>query len=253
MKMKNTISKLNALLALTLILVLLVGSLAYFTDRVTGDATATTMDKTSLDIVPEPDPDADPDDPTKKPEDYVDPTPDNPDDDLTNWWLYLNTRAKVNFNPGDKMDLSYILVNKGKLAVDVRETFIITTSLPLTATQEFALFSTFQTDSAGANTGLTSAGTMTKIDDTHYKYTPPQFTLSSDTETIGSAPKQFKCNYYLIFNALSGNTFQGAKCTIDYTVEAKQHTEGNLPADWVTAATATMTLGGQTTAVVPKS
>lgn len=249
--MKKIASKANKTLLLILALSLLVGSFAYFTDRVSTDASISTVSN-GVDITPLPDPSVDPDDPTKPdPEDYEDPTPDNPDDDLTNWWAYLNSRAKVNFNPGDKMTLNYILKNSGTLAVDVRETFIVTSSKPLSEPPEFRLFTSFTNDLAGANFGDAVVVSEERLDSQHYKYVVAPHVLSSDEETIGGAPIQEEKDYYLVFDALSSNNFQGATCTIDYVVEAKQHTDS--AEDWITAATGTLTLNGFDLNVVPSA
>ena len=114
-KIKNM--KISGLLALAMVFVLLVGSLAYFTDRISKDASFSTI---GSGVVIDPDPD-----------------PDNPDPDpdpnkLSTKWANANAEALANFNPGDKVDLSYKLANTGELAVDVRETFVITSSKALT-------------------------------------------------------------------------------------------------------------------------
>lgn len=246
MKIKK---KITLFLSLICVLALAVGSLAYFTDRVSTQATVSTISN-GVDITPTPDPSVEPDDPTKPdPDDYEDPTPNNPDDDLTNWWAYLNSRAKVNFNPGDKMTLNYILKNSGSLAVDVRETFIVKSSKPLSSTPEFRLFTSYTKDSAGANIGNEVVVTEERLDDTHYKYFVAPHILSSSEETIAGAPVQEEKDYYLVFNALSSNEFQGANVTIDYVVEAKQHSDS--AEDWVTAATGSLTFDGYNINVVP--
>lgn len=247
--MKNVAFKANKIIIPLLVLTLLVGTLAYYTDRISTTASVSTISN-GVDITPTPNPTVDPDDPTKPdPEDYEDPTPDNPDDDLANWWAYLNSRAIVNFNPGDKMTLNYILKNSGTLAVDVRETFIVTSSEPLSATPEFRLFTSFTTDAAGGNVGNEVVVTEQRLDDTHYKYVVASHVLSSEDEAISGAPVQEEKEYYLVFNALSSNNFQAASCTIDYVVEAKQHTDD--ADDWAIAATGTLTYDGHEINVVP--
>ena len=251
---KINLHKLTAILAVVALLVCVVGTLAYYTDRVEGNASINTV-KNGVDIEPNPDPTVEPDDPTKPdPEDYKDPTPNDPTDDLTNWWIYLNSRAMANFNPGDKMTLNYILSNVGDLAVDVRETFIVTSSVPLSGVPEFRLFSSFTNDAAGANIGVEVVTNEARIDGTtyQYKYTVEPYILSSEKETVGSAPVELGREYYLVFAAGSGNEFQGATCTVEYVVEAKQHSEGGA-ADWQIATTGTINLpvSGQTLPVVP--
>ncbi len=249
--MKNVSSKAYKLIVPLLLLTLLVGTLAYYTDRVSTTASIETVSD-GVDITPLPDPTVEPDDPTKPdPEDWEDPTPNNPDDDLANWWAYLNSRAMVNFNPGDKMTLNYILKNSGTLAVDVRETFVVTSTEPLSQSPEFRLFKSYTVDSAGAHFGDEVVVTEERLDNMHYKYTVASHVLSSDEETISGAPVQEQKEYYLVFNALSSNDFQAAKCTVDYVVEAKQHTDD--AADWAIAATGTLNIGGYDINVVPSS
>lgn len=227
-KIKNM--KLSGMLALAMAVVLLVGSFAYFTDRITTDATVST---TGADIT------TDPDDPTYE-------------DDLTAKWAAVNATALANFNPGDKVDLSYKLANTGELAVDIRETFVITSSKPMSdTTPEFRLFIAAAQDAAGAWDGTNVVVTEDKIDSTHYKYTISSYTLSGSDETVtGSTAKDVNKTYQLVFDKAAGNAFQGATCTIDYLVEAKQHSDGGS-ADWTTAATGNVTLGGQSLSAVP--
>ena len=266
---KFKLIKPTLLIASLALLFFLVGSLAYFTDREETGGSLSTVKK-GVDIQPEPDPSAEPDDPDnpnkpggdKDPKDYEDPTPNDPSDDLENWWMYLNSRATVNFNPGDKMTLSYILANQGDLAVDVRETFIITSSVPLSAVPEFRLYTAVDKDDAGAFYGIAAnvVSNETAIpgaDGTYiYKYTVNPYILSSEAQLISkdegnNYPIKIGREYFLVFAATAGNEFQAATCTVEYIVEAKQHTDGGEE-DWVIATTASVTLpvSGQTIPVV---
>lgn len=234
-KIKNM--KISGLLALVMVFVLLVGSLAYFTDRISKDASFSTI---GSGVVIDPDPD-----------------PDNPDPDpdpnkLSTKWANVNAEALANFNPGDKVDLSYKLANTGELAVDVRETFVITSSKAMKdGAPQFRLFSTVSQDAAGANVGGNVVVTEKKIDATHYMYTITAYSLNGSDETVtGVTATSMDKAYYLVFDKTADNTFQGATCTIDYLVEAKQHSDGGN-ADWVTAATGSLNLGGQTVSAVP--
>lgn len=232
-KIKNL--KITGLLALVLVSVMLVGSLAFLTDRISGDASFSTI-KGGVIITPDPDPD--------------DPTPDP--DKLSTKWANVNAEALANFNPGDKLDLSYTLANIGELAVDVRETFVITSSEPMKdGAPQFRLFSTFSEDDAGANVGGNVVVKEDKIDATHYKYTITSYSLNGSAETVtGVTATYMDKAYYLVFDKTADNGFQGATCTVDYLVEAKQHSDGG-DADWTTAATGSLTLGGQTVKAVP--
>lgn len=228
-KIKNM--KLSGMLALAMAVVLLVGSLAYFTDRITTKATISTI---GADITTDPG------------TDY--------EDDLTAKWLAFNAAPKANFNPGDKVDLSYTLANTGDLAMDIRETFIVTSSKPMKdSAPEFRLFTAANqdTDTKAWTGDTTKVVDFDKISDTVYKYTVASYVLSGSEETIGSNAKSVDKTYQLVFDKTAGNAFQGATCTIDYLVEAKQHSDGG-DADWVTAVNGgTITLGGQTIPAVP--
>lgn len=228
--------KLSGLLALAMALCLLVGSLAYFTDRVSGDASFSTVSN-GVDIVPDPD--------------TPDPDPDHPENKLSTKWANVNAEALANFNPGDKVDLSYELANVGQLAVDVRETFVITSSKAMKdGAPQFRLFSSFTKDTAGANVGGNVVVKEDKIDSTHYKYTITSYSLNGSAETVtGVTATSMDKAYYLVFDKTADNGFQGATCTVDYLVEAKQHSDD--AADWTTAATGSLTLGGQTVKAVP--
>ena len=240
MTKKFAINKLTMILVVALAVCVLVGALAYFTDIVQQDASITTLDH-AVDIEPEPDPSVDPDDPTKPdPEDYEDPTPNDPTDDLTNWWAYLNSKAMVNYNPGDKMTLDFILENTGALDVKVRETFVITSSVPMTdGAPEFRLYTAVGKNAFGSWMGTAEVGvTMTKISDTQYKYTIAESSLAAGANTAK--------DYYIVFAGSADNDFQAAVCTVDYLAEAMQ-----ADGDWVTAATGSVQLGGANYAAVP--
>lgn len=246
--------KASALFTALALIICLVGTMAYFTDRIESKATITTTSDGVI-ITPTPDPNVEPDDPDKPP--FVDPTPSDPDDDLTNWWAYLNSKANVNFNPGDKMTLNYKLVNESTMAVDIRETFIITSSVPMTeGAPEFALYTACGNGKYGGFEGTALAApagatvTTEKLSATQYKYVVKYYTLSGKTETVGSNPVELGRQYYVVFAGGSSNDFQGAKCSVDYVVEAKQHSAGG-EADWVVAATGTLNLGNVNLPVVP--
>jgi len=239
--MRNFKNKLSLFLAVLLVFTCVVGSLAYFTDRITANASLETMEN-PIDIKPEIDPDVDPDDPTKDPEDYVDPTPNDPTDDLSNWWAYVNSVAMVNYNPGDVMQLNYKLTNAGQMDVKIRETFIITSSVPMTdGAEEFKLCTGYTTVSTGGYAANATAGmTFTKLSNNQYKVTVAESALSAN----GSVDK----DYYMVFATTATNAFQGATVTITYVVEAMQ-----ADGDWATVVTSTMTFDGQELEVVPEA
>lgn len=228
-------------------------TLSYFTDRIETHATVKTsgFDKGAVNIQPTPNPSIEPDNPELPP--FEDPTPDDPTDDLGNWWAWLNSRALGNFNPGDKLTLSFDMVNAGELATDIRETFVITSSEPLSEAPEFRLFSQISEDKNGSNRGEEVVLEEQRIDDTHYIYTIAPYTLSSPDQVLPEHPGMVaQKEYYLVFDGKAANAFQGAQCTVDYVAEAKQHANGNVN-DWSTIAEEQLIIGGQTLNVVPSA
>jgi len=213
--------KLTGLMAIVTVMALLIGTLAFFTDRVTANAEATTMSG-AVDIVP------------------VNPTDNTKEIDLTTYWGSVagNATAKVNYNPGDRFDLSYDLKNKGELSVKTRETFVITSSVAMTdGAPEFALCTS---TSAGTYGGYKASSSLaTKVSSTVYKYTVENNTPMAPDSVVDKA-------YFVVFNENAGNNFQGAKCTVNYLVEALQ-SDGT----WATVTTAAFNLGGQTVQAVP--
>lgn len=233
--MRNIKNKLSFVLAILLLVTCVIGSLAYFSDRVTEQAEVSVMSN-AVNIDPDPDPEIDPG--------YTEPTPNDPNDDLTAWWAHLNSTAKVNFNPGDKMDLSYVLKNKGALDIKVRETFIVTSSKAMTFDssnrgKEFTLCTKYAPVSTGGIAASEYTGmTFTKLSNTQYKVT----VAGSELAVSGSAAK----DYYLVFAPTADNTWQKATCTVDYVVEAMQ-----ADGDWATVTTGQLTLNGQNINAVP--
>lgn len=241
-------------------------SLAYFTDRVTGDGSISTADNAvDIDITK---PDVDPDDPSEPdpsiPDDPTDPDfpvdpgddPDDPDDDepwedntptddsddLTNWWNALNATALKNFNPGDKLCLDGKITNSGTLDIEYRQTIIITTDTAMNkTTPEFRLFTSSKRETYGALTGVTVASNES-IDAIGKK-----ITYKIDAADL-AAGKSVHTNFDLVFDKNASNAFQGAKVTVDYILEACQ--DG---AEWATIATATVSTSGGDLSVVPKA
>ena len=222
----------KALILFGLALMLGVASMfAYFTDRVTTNATITVSEK-SADITTDP---ADPD--------HV--------DDLSGKWAEVNAEALANYNPGDKVDLGFALQNSGSQALDVRETFYITSSVDLTEdSPEFRLFKNAVQDAAGAWDG-NDVVDVELINANTIKYSIPAYVLSSAEEAIDNAPVEVDKTYELIFDKASSNAFQAATCKVEFLVEAKQHSEDGPTGGWTTLETAEIEFGGQKVNVVP--
>jgi len=204
---------------------------AYFTDRVTTDATITVAEQ-SADIT------TDPSDP-----DY--------ENDLSGKWAAVNAEALANYNPGDKVDLGFTLKNSGSQALDVRETFFITSSEELNETSpEFRLFKNAVQDAAGAWDG-DGVVDVEFVNANTIKYSIPAYVLSSETEAIDNAAVEVDKTYDLIFDKASSNAFQAATCKVEYLVEVKQHSTDGPTGGWTTLETAEIEFGGQKVNVVP--
>lgn len=248
MKNKRRIALLLACLATVLAFSMV---FAYFSDRATTEASIKTVenavdiDITKPDDTPEPDPN-NPTDP-EPPKDYVDPTPDDDTDDLTNWWNALNATAVANFNPGDKLCLDAKITNGGSLEIDYRQTIVVNSSVAMDrSSPEFRLFSNCIREKYGALTGKTVVVSESiSSDGKKIVYTIAPATLGVN-ESITP-------NYDLVFDKLSGNEFQGAQVTVDYLVEARQANEAGENQGWTTVATATLSVGGENLNVVPKA
>ena len=231
--MRMSKKKVSGILAAALAFTMVAGSLAYFTDRATYSASITTIDGSNAVNV--------------KPviSGYS---------SLTEKWADANATAIASFNPGEAIDLSYTLTNSGQLAVDVRETYVVTSSVAMTdGAPEFRLFSEADKDTNNCWKGTTPVTNEVKLSETKYKYSIAPYTLDGTDEVVNEVTATSKQKTdKLIFDASSSNAFQAATVTVDYVVEIKQHTSGG-DADWVTAATGTVTLGGDTYTAVPKS
>lgn len=232
--------KISLILAVVCVCALVVGSFAYFTDRYEASADAKTASiKDIIQVTPDPD-DKDPD--------------KNPDDKLEHVWEENNKDDKDPFvEPGDDKDLSFDLVNIGKGAIDVKETFILTSSVPLSSSDlengllEFRLYSATSPDTYGAAVGQGKiAVEEISADRTQVKYSIPAFTL---------APNANKAQTYkLVFDRAAGNKFQGATCKVEFLCEMRQTTDG-LAVDkgWdnIQTSPTTMKWGGEFVMAVP--
>ena len=244
MTRRFSLNKATGILAIALVLCLMIGSLAYFADRVESKASMSTVDN-AIDIIPEKDPDVIPDDPDKDPDDYVDPTPNDPDDDLNNWWAYVNSVAIQNFNPADKMTLNFKMVNKGTLPVKMRETFVITSTVDMDEDNpEFDLFTSVKAGTYGGSAGDAQNNLTLSEDESNSRQLV--YTTTSDLDLVASG--SIDREYYVVFDGLSGNDFQGAVCAVYYLAEVMQ-----ADGDWVTAATGEITLGDTDFSVVPQA
>lgn len=215
-------NKLALLFAIAGIVVLLIGVLSYFTDRVQTKASITTADASEI----------------------INVTPDGTEEgsgdfgsSLEDLWNKNNPDKII--APGDDVNLGYNLSNIGKSNIDVKETFILTSTQSLSqADPEYRLFLDATADEYGAMVG----GTVVRaevISDKQVKYEIAPFELKKGTSK--------KMDYAMVFNKYASNQFQKSKCTVDYLVEMRQHSETLSPEEgWQAIQTATITFGGNT-------
>jgi len=236
--------RISALLMVAVALVMTIGTLAYFTDHVSNlDAPfQVAADEESIDIRPS--------DPEVTPED-----PDNPSEEIEHIWEVKNPDVTDKpIAPGDHADLSYVLNNDGNSAIDVRQTIVLTSTEAMDRTNpQFRLFLDARLDTLGAYVGdspvveeTISADGKTIV----YKIAP--FVLSGAKDVVEGAPTSKALEYHFVFDKYATNEFQADKCTIDYLVEVKQHTNDGLTSDWSNVVSLeNFTLGGQSMNVVP--
>ena len=214
------------------ILTLCVGSLAYFTDRVTGNTTATAG---TLELAL----------------DGFAPT------------------APEKFRPSQGVAIDYVLSNEGNKSADILETFVLTytpadgvTSSLNSADPEFTIYPAHAV-TINSSTGIAtildeSAALSSYVDGKHIKYEVPQYIMNGAAEKDGAESESGAVGdertgaYVLVFEDHAGNDFQGATLTLDYEAQAKQHRNTN-DATWTTVKSETITFGGDTAhKVVPE-
>jgi len=193
------------------VLSLMVGSLAYFTDRMEGNAEATagTLDLVLTDMA--------------KKEDKMTVAGDF-----------------AAFKPGYAVTLDYVLTNAGNKSADVKEAFVLTVkdssgnALALTAaTPQFQIYSKTDVVIAGDNTvtvnnNATPLGTVSA---NQLIYHVDQYTLNgtgTGAETEAGVTTNVKNgSYVLVFMPTAGNEFQDVDLTLNYVAQAKQHRNSN--------------------------
>ena len=235
-------------------------SLAYFTDIVgnTDDPMHIGIAEKNIEIVPSdpinPDPGHDPDPDPGKEIEYI-WNNNNPDT--------LNKLVE----PGDHATLDYNIENGGPGAMDVRETFILHSSVPMSDWTQYEAAVTanggndpvgkyapeywlFQAATADANGAFGYYGStqidgvkISKIDDQTYKFEVPAFILNGTSEKVTGGVDSKELKYELIFDKYARNDFQGSKVEVDYLVEVKQHTYDNPAEGWSELMTVQIELG----------
>lgn len=182
---------------------------------------------------------------------------------LTESWNASNP-ARENAKPGDIYRLTYTVTNEGNKSADVRETFVIRSSVAMSATPEFEIYAANSVVKGSDGTyapisgaqPVVNSSTTRKIssDKKSITYYLPEFVLNgtgtaAETES-GVSSNAKTCNYVILFSKAASNAFQGAEITVDYLAEAKQHRNTNASV-WTTVATDQITFAGGSIKAVP--
>ena len=173
---------------------------------------------------------------------------------------------ELNFNakPGDIYALDYTVTNEGNKSADVRETFVIRSSVAMSATPEFEIYAANSVAKGADGTYAPKSGAKPVVNDATTRevstdkktitYYLPEYVLNgtgtaAEIEAgVTSNAKTF--DYVVLFSKTAANTFQGAELTIDYLAEAKQHRNTDSTV-WTTVASEQITFAGGSVKAVP--
>lgn len=214
----NLKKKLAVVLAAATFTVAMTGAYAYFTDRVDANASAT-AGTLELKLV-----------------DASTPTP------VEN---KISVSKTSDLKPGQAISLDYTLSNEGNKSADVKEIFVLTSSVAMTSgKEEFALYPAdhVNIDANGNYTLETGATELTarevSADGLRITYELPQYILNGkDTDASaevdnsevepGITTNEKVGSYVLVIKPSMGNAFVNAKVTLEYEAQAKQHRNTN--------------------------
>lgn len=216
--MKSKKKPITLILSILCVASLIVGSFAFFTDRVESniDATAGT---------------------------------------LTLGFTGITTSKTTNFKPGEGITLDFSLSNEGNKSADVLEVLVLSSSTAMTDglnPAEFELYAasdvTLVDGLATVNASATPLSVRTiSSDKKQITYALPQFTLNgtgtgAEVED-GITATSKASSYVLVFNSAAGNDFQGTDLTLYYEAQAKQHRNTNDDT-WSKIKSATVSFAG---------
>lgn len=202
------------------IIVMAIGTFAYFTDRAQTDTSLKTADASEI---------------IKVTPDGTEEGSEDPGSTLEDLWKENNPDEII--EPGDEVDLRYELTNIGDSDIDVKETFILTSTVNLDqASPEYRLFLNSFADKYGAMVGGTVVSAET-ISENQVKYEIAPFSLKKNEVK--------KLDYIMVFDKYATNEFQASVCTIDYLVELRQHSKIlDVNDGWEEIQSATIQFGG---------
>lgn len=263
MKSTKSRKKIIGLTAAVCAAIMAVFSLAYFTDIVGNSENPfdIAIAEKNLEVVP------------------TDPTPDpghtpeeDPGDEIEYIWNNNNPETlSEDVEPGDHATLDYNIANGGPGAMDVRETFVLHSSVPMSDWAQYEAAVTaiggadpadkyapeywlFQAATADANGAFGYYGStqidgvkITKIDAQTYKFEVPPFILNGTSEKVTDGVDSKELKYELVFDKYARNDFQASNVKVDYLVEVKQHTYDDPKEGWSEVALVELTLGQSAT------
>lgn len=206
-------------LAVVSIFALMVGSFAFFTDRIEAStqATAGTLD---LQL------------------------------------SAISTSKATNFKPGEGITINFTLSNLGNKSADVLETLVLESTVAMSATTEFDLYAASDVvlDANGVVTSIKSGAQPLKVRSvnaagTQITYKIPEFILDgtgngaeTETSSLGTSKTS---SYVLVFRTHAGNNFQSTTVNLYYEAQAKQHRNTNANT-WSVVQTKNITFAGNT-------
>lgn len=197
--------RLTKVFALLCCVSMLVGSFAFFTDRVSQDvrASAGNIDLVFTDI--------------SSSTTGANGIRSNNEFARDAVWGSSIVRNRAVINPGDYFDLSYALMNTGSKSMDVRQQLVLTSSKPLTAdAEEYRLTIT------GGRNATAVVGDLSG-DRKSITYDLKDIVLSGSVEQEAEALADPRFVVRLDFLLDAANEFAGSGITVTYKAMAKQH------------------------------
>lgn len=194
----NLKKAMTTVLAVATVAAMTVGALAWFTDRVEANATATAG---TLEL------------------------------ELSNFTAVNNTDMK----PGSGSDITYTLTNIGNKSADIREYFIINTDTDILTpgSEEFDIYpkSVVTYNNGNAVISDTSAALAKELsaDGKTLTFTVTPFTVNGDStkanaeSEAGITTNSKSGEYVLVLSSNVGNNFGGIEFDMYYEAQAKQH------------------------------
>lgn len=190
------------------------------------------------------------------------------DIELVESWDESNVNRE-NAKPGDIYNLDYTVTNKGNKSADIRETYVIRSSIAMTASAaEFQIYAAGDVEKAADGTYGPKAGKKPIVNgvlsngNKTITFSLPEFAVdgtgtAAETGDASASGNGFKISknvmtgdYVILFSRAASNAFQGAEVSIDYLAEAKQHRNTDSTV-WDIVASETIEFAGSDVNAVP--